>query len=156
MAGSVIGRITQNQEVIDFRTECQTISDISFFDIQDINTVRKSMLQSEVQYRFLTDIASTMELRKPCVIFLLMRNHLLRRWFFMIVLLLTKLISYGRTLYCASSTSSSHSVDTPSAGTSTAIWENQPSFAAPCQCFVPGGIFSASPEFSKRAGLSHY
>lgn len=50
-------------------------------------------------------------------------------------------------LYSSSFTGSSHSFELPSAGTSTAKWENQLSGAAPCQCFTSGGMFTTSPGF---------
>ena len=53
--------------------------------------------------------------------------------------------SYFNLLYSSSDTRSNHSFEPSFAGTSTAICVNQLSFAAPCQCFVSGGIFTTSP-----------
>lgn len=47
--------------------------------------------------------------------------------------------------YSSSPTGSSHSLLVFSPGTSTARWENQLSFAAPCQCLTPAGMCTTSP-----------
>ena len=39
--------------------------------------------------------------------------------------------------------------------TSMATWENQLSFAAPCQCFTPTGIVTTSPARSSCASFPH-
>ena len=57
--------------------------------------------------------------------------------------------------YCASVTSSSHSLEAFSPGTSTAMCENQLSFFAPCQCLTSGGMTTTSPGFKDCAGLPH-
>lgn len=57
--------------------------------------------------------------------------------------------------YSSGATASSHSLDAPSAGTSTARCWNQLSFAAPCQCFTSGGMFTTSPACSSCAGFPH-
>ena len=44
--------------------------------------------------------------------------------------------------YSSSVTGSHHSFRQPSPGTSTAIWLNQLSFFAPCQCFTSAGIIT--------------
>ena len=62
---------------------------------------------------------------------------------------------YASAAYSSSATGSSHSFDAPSAGTAMATCENQLSDAAPCQCFVSGGMLTASPGLSSRAGRPH-
>lgn len=64
-------------------------------------------------------------------------------------------IFYFNLAYSSGSTGSNHSLDAPSAGTSTARCWNQLSFAAPCQCFTSGGIFTTSPACSSCAGFPH-
>ena len=64
-------------------------------------------------------------------------------------------IFYFNLAYSSGSTGSNHSLDAPSAGTSTARCWNQLSFAAPCQCFTSGGMFTTSPAFSSCAGFPH-
>ena len=63
--------------------------------------------------------------------------------------------AYFSLPYSSSDTGSSHWLEPPSAGTSTARCENQLSFAAPCQCFTSGGIFTTSPGKSSLAGCPH-
>lgn len=64
-------------------------------------------------------------------------------------------IFYFNLAYSSGSTGSNHSLDAPSAGTSTARCWNQLSFAAPCQCFTSGGMFTTSPACSSCTGLPH-
>ena len=64
-------------------------------------------------------------------------------------------IFYFNLAYSSGSTDSNHSLDAPSAGTSTARCWNQLSFAAPCQCFTSGGMFTTSPARSSCAGFPH-
>ena len=54
--------------------------------------------------------------------------------------------------YSSGSTGSSHSLEASSPGTSTDRCENQPSAAAPCQCFTPSGTFDhvAGTERARR------
>lgn len=61
----------------------------------------------------------------------------------------------GSWAYSSSLTGSSHSLRVFSPGTSTAIWTNQLSFAAPCQCRTPAGMCTTSPGCSSRAGFPH-
>ena len=56
-------------------------------------------------------------------------------------------------LYSSSVTGSHHSLDVSSPGTSTARWENQLSFFAPCQCLTLAGITTTSPGFRLCAAL---
>ena len=56
--GSVIGGITETQELLDFCGEHGITSDIEVIKIQDINKAYKRMLKSDVKYRFVIDMAS--------------------------------------------------------------------------------------------------
>ena len=63
--------------------------------------------------------------------------------------------SHGSISYCTPSTGSHHSLPVSSPGHSSATWENQLSFAAPCQCFIPAGMAATSPGSSSRASWPH-
>jgi alcohol dehydrogenase (NADP+) len=58
LAGSLIGGIRETQEMLDFCAEHGITSDIELINIQDINTAYERMLQSDVKYRFVIDMAS--------------------------------------------------------------------------------------------------
>lgn len=58
VAGSVIGGITETQEMLDFRGKHGITSDIEVIDIQNINEAYERMLRSDVKYRFVIDMAS--------------------------------------------------------------------------------------------------
>lgn len=58
MAGSVIGGIAETQEMLDFCGQHGITADVEVINIQDINHARRRMLKSDVQYRFVIDIAS--------------------------------------------------------------------------------------------------
>lgn len=61
--------------------------------------------------------------------------------------------SYLSLSYSSSVTGSSHSLEVSSPGTSKARWANQPSEAAPCQCFTFAGIWITVPGRISTAGL---
>ena len=61
---------------------------------------------------------------------------------------------YFSLAYSFSSTGSNHSLLLSSPGTSMARWENQLSGAAPCQCFTPAGMWTASPGRSSTGASS--
>ena len=65
------------------------------------------------------------------------------------------LFIYFNLLYSASLTSSSHSLELPSAGISIARCVNQLSCAAPCQCLTSAGIYTTSPGCNSCAGFPH-
>lgn len=58
VAGSVIGGIAETQEMLDFCGEHNITSDIEVINIQDINAAYQRMLNSDVKYRFVIDMAS--------------------------------------------------------------------------------------------------
>ncbi len=58
LAGSVIGGITETQELLDFCGHHGITSDIEMIKIQDINKAYERMLKSDVKYRFVIDMDS--------------------------------------------------------------------------------------------------
>ena len=58
ITGSAIGGIAETQEMLDFCAEHGISSDIEMIDIQDINQAYERMLESDVRYRFVIDLAS--------------------------------------------------------------------------------------------------
>ena len=58
LAGSLIGGITETQEMLDFCAEHGIVSDIELIPIQAINQAFERMLKSDVKYRFVIDMAS--------------------------------------------------------------------------------------------------
>jgi uncharacterized zinc-type alcohol dehydrogenase-like protein len=58
VAGSVIGNLTETQEVLDFCALHNIAPDIEIIDIQDINTAFKKVCENEVRFRYVIDMAS--------------------------------------------------------------------------------------------------
>jgi uncharacterized zinc-type alcohol dehydrogenase-like protein len=58
LAGSMIGGIQETQEMLDFCGKHQLGCDIEMISIQKINQAYERVLQSDVRYRFVIDIAS--------------------------------------------------------------------------------------------------
>ncbi|GGA17280.1 NAD(P)-dependent alcohol dehydrogenase [Dyella nitratireducens] len=58
LAGSLIGGIPETQEMLDFCAKHGIGADVEMIDIQDINTAYGRMLNSDVRYRFVIDMAS--------------------------------------------------------------------------------------------------
>ena len=58
VAGSVIGGLTETQELLDFCSEHGITADVEVIKIQDVNKAYKRMLKSDVKYRFVIDMAS--------------------------------------------------------------------------------------------------
>mgnify|MGYP001813875377 CR=1 FL=1 len=58
MAGSLIGGISETQELLDFCGKHNITSDVEMIAIQDINTAYERMLKSDVKYRFVIDMKS--------------------------------------------------------------------------------------------------
>lgn len=58
VAGSVIGGITETQELLDFCGKHNIVSEIEIIHMQDINHAYERMLKSDVKYRFVIDMAS--------------------------------------------------------------------------------------------------
>ena len=62
MADSLIGRIRETQEMLDFCAEYGVAADVEVIPIQQINEAYERMVRSDVRYRFVIDIAS---LKRP-------------------------------------------------------------------------------------------
>ena len=60
---------------------------------------------------------------------------------------------YFSLAYAAFVTGSHHSLRVFSPGTSTAMWLNQESAFAPCQCFTSGGMLMTVPGVRLTASL---
>ncbi len=58
VAGSMIGGISETQEMLDYCTEHQIVSDIEIIPIQKINEAYERMLKNDVKYRFVIDMSS--------------------------------------------------------------------------------------------------
>jgi uncharacterized zinc-type alcohol dehydrogenase-like protein len=58
LAGSAIGGIRETQEMLDFCAEHGITADIELIRIQQINEAYARLLRSDVQYRFVIDMAS--------------------------------------------------------------------------------------------------
>jgi uncharacterized zinc-type alcohol dehydrogenase-like protein len=58
LAGSLIGGIRETQELLDFCAEHGITSDVEIIPIQQINEAYERMLQGDVKYRFVIDLAS--------------------------------------------------------------------------------------------------
>jgi uncharacterized zinc-type alcohol dehydrogenase-like protein len=57
-AGSTIGGIAETQEMLDFCSKHNITADIEIINIQQINEAYERLLKSDVQYRFVIDMAS--------------------------------------------------------------------------------------------------
>lgn len=57
-AGSMIGGITETQEMLDFCGKHNITSDIEMIDIQQINEAYERLLKGDVRYRFVIDMKS--------------------------------------------------------------------------------------------------
>ncbi len=57
-AGSTIGSIAETQEMLDFCGEHNITADIELINIQDINKAYERLLNGDVKYRFVIDMAS--------------------------------------------------------------------------------------------------
>lgn len=58
VAGSLIGGIKETQEMLDFCGKHGITSDIEIINMQDINQAYERMINSDVKYRFVIDMAS--------------------------------------------------------------------------------------------------
>jgi uncharacterized zinc-type alcohol dehydrogenase-like protein len=61
LAGSLIGGIAETQEMLDFCGQHGITSDIEIIRIQDINEAYERLLNADVKYRFVIDMASLKE-----------------------------------------------------------------------------------------------
>ncbi|WP_316848884.1 NAD(P)-dependent alcohol dehydrogenase [Pedobacter agri] len=57
-AGSLIGGITETQEMLNFCGEHNITADIELIDMQNVNEAYERMLQGDVKYRFVIDMAT--------------------------------------------------------------------------------------------------
>ena len=58
VASSMIGGLTETQEMLDFCAEHQIVSDIEQIAIQQVNEAYERVLRNDVKYRFVIDLAS--------------------------------------------------------------------------------------------------
>ncbi|MES1176189.1 MAG: NAD(P)-dependent alcohol dehydrogenase [Myxococcales bacterium] len=58
VAGSSIGGMAETQEMIDFCAEHQIVSDVEMLPIQKVNEAYERLLENDVRYRFVIDMAS--------------------------------------------------------------------------------------------------
>ena len=58
VAGSVIGGIAETQEVLDFCAEHGIGPDITVIPIQEVNDAYKNIIDGDVRFRYVIDMAS--------------------------------------------------------------------------------------------------
>lgn len=58
IAGSLIGGIKETQEMLDFCGKHNIVSDIELIDMKDINKAYERVIDSDVKYRFVIDMAT--------------------------------------------------------------------------------------------------
>jgi alcohol dehydrogenase (NADP+) len=58
IAGSMIGGLPETQEMLDYCSEYNIVSDVEVINIKDINTAYERMLRGDVRYRFVIDMAT--------------------------------------------------------------------------------------------------
>jgi alcohol dehydrogenase (NADP+) len=58
IAGSSIGGLPETQEMLDFCSSYQIVSDVEVIDIKDINHAYERMLKGDVRYRFVIDMST--------------------------------------------------------------------------------------------------
>ncbi len=58
IAGSLIGGIKETQEMLDFCGKHNIVSDIEMIDMKEINKAYKRVVDADVKYRFVIDMAS--------------------------------------------------------------------------------------------------
>ncbi|MDO7884354.1 NAD(P)-dependent alcohol dehydrogenase [Hymenobacter cheonanensis] len=58
VAGSIIGSIAETQEVLDFCAEHNILPEVQMIDMQDINDAYDKMMDEEVRFRYVIDMAS--------------------------------------------------------------------------------------------------
>lgn len=58
LAGSLIGGIAETQEMLDFCSKHNIVSEIEVIPMQNVNEAYERMLRSDVKYRFVIDMAS--------------------------------------------------------------------------------------------------
>lgn len=58
LSGSMIGGVKETQEMLDFCSEHNIVSDVEVIPIQKVNEAYERVLKSDVRYRFVIDLAS--------------------------------------------------------------------------------------------------
>jgi uncharacterized zinc-type alcohol dehydrogenase-like protein len=58
IAGSAIGGIPETQEMLDFCSSYNIVSDVEVIAMKEINTAYERMLKGDVRYRFVIDMAT--------------------------------------------------------------------------------------------------
>jgi uncharacterized zinc-type alcohol dehydrogenase-like protein len=58
VAGSAIGGIAETQEMLDFCGKHNIVSDVEVIAIQDVNAAYERLIQNDVKYRFVIDLAT--------------------------------------------------------------------------------------------------
>ncbi len=58
LAGSLVGGISETQELLDFCAEHGVLAQIETTPVQQIQTAFDCMLKSDIKYRFVIDISS--------------------------------------------------------------------------------------------------
>lgn len=58
ITGSSIGGIPETQEMLDYCAEHQIVSDVELINIKDVNSAYQRVLDSDVKYRFVIDMAT--------------------------------------------------------------------------------------------------
>lgn len=58
LVGSLIGGLTETQEMLDYCAEHNITSDVEVIDIKDINEAYERMLKGDVRYRFVIDMST--------------------------------------------------------------------------------------------------
>lgn len=58
LAGSLIGGLPETQEMLDYCSSCNTVSDVEVIAISDINNAYERMMKGDVRYRFVIDMST--------------------------------------------------------------------------------------------------
>jgi len=61
ITGSIIGGLKETQQMLDFCSEHNIVSDVEVINMQQINDAYERMLQNDIKYRFVIDMASLKE-----------------------------------------------------------------------------------------------
>ena len=61
LAGSYIGGIAETQAMLDFCGRHNIVSDIELIPMEQVNEAYERLLKSDVKYRFVIDMASTIQ-----------------------------------------------------------------------------------------------
>jgi uncharacterized zinc-type alcohol dehydrogenase-like protein len=60
IGGSLVGGIKETQEMLDFCSKHNILSDIELIDASYVRTAWERVLKSDVQFRFVIDIAKSL------------------------------------------------------------------------------------------------